>query len=175
MSQQRRQEILMILGTGKKVKGEQLAQQYNVTRQVIVKDIALLRAEGHQIVSTPRGYYIHQDSDKHIFVLKSNHLPTREAMEAELHCIIAHGGSIIDVIIEHQVYHEIRIVLDLQTQCDIDKLMLKFKESGNEPLLVLTNGVHYHTIAVDRTEQEQAIIKALEKIPNFKIVEILDK
>ena len=30
-----------------------LAQQFSVTRQVVVGDIALLRAEGHSITATP--------------------------------------------------------------------------------------------------------------------------
>ena len=35
-----------------------LAQQFSVTRQVVVGDIALLRAEGHSITATSRGYII---------------------------------------------------------------------------------------------------------------------
>ena len=35
-----------------------LAQRFSVTRQVVVGDIALLRAEGHRITATPRGYMI---------------------------------------------------------------------------------------------------------------------
>ena len=31
------------------------AQRFSVSRQVIVGDIALLRAEGHSITATPRG------------------------------------------------------------------------------------------------------------------------
>lgn len=175
MSHKRRQEILMILQNRKKVKGEELAQHYEVTRQVIVKDIALLRAEGHQIVSTPRGYYIQGDTKQHIFVLKSEHAATLTAIEAELRCIIEHGGMIIDVIIEHQVYHEIRIVLDLKTQRDVEKFIAKFAKSGDQPLLVLTKGIHYHTIATDSKQEEKTIIDALKKIPTLNMVETLDK
>lgn len=175
MNQQRRQEILRSLSSGEKIKGDQFAKKYEVTRQVIVKDIAILRAEGHQIVSTPRGYFIHQEIGRHIFVLKNEHPATLEAMAAELRCIVEHGGVIVDVIIEHQVYHEIRIVLDLHTQKDIDIFMMKFAKSGDAPLLVLTKGLHYHTITVDTKKQEQEILQALAKMNDIQIVEVLDK
>ena len=37
----------------KAIKGVLLASKYNVTRQIIVKDIAILRAEGNLIIATP--------------------------------------------------------------------------------------------------------------------------
>src|SRR5699024_12757610 len=37
----------------------EFAKKYQVSRQVIVGDIARLRAAGEEIVSTPRGYLMH--------------------------------------------------------------------------------------------------------------------
>ena len=44
------------------VSGKALAAQYAVSRQVIVQDIALIRAAGHEIISTNRGYLLNEDA-----------------------------------------------------------------------------------------------------------------
>ena len=46
--------------TSNPIKGSELAKQYGVSRQVIVQDIALLRAKGIQVVATPTGYLIQE-------------------------------------------------------------------------------------------------------------------
>ena len=52
-----RQEILKyIAGSRKPVSGTKLAELFQVSRQVIVQDIALLRAADYDIISTNRGY-----------------------------------------------------------------------------------------------------------------------
>ena len=52
----RRQEILKnIKESDRPVSGSKLAKDYDVSRQVIVQDIALLRASGYDIISTNRG------------------------------------------------------------------------------------------------------------------------
>lgn len=175
MSQKRRAAILAQLQTCEKITGEQFAQEYNVTRQVIVKDIAILRASGQEISSTPRGYFIPKKSEHAIFVIKSEHEAILPVLETELLTIVNHGGRIIDVIIDHHVYHEIRIVLDLVTPADVQNFIACFAESQDEPLLVLTHGVHYHTIEVETFEQEQAILAALAKLPEIQITKALDK
>ncbi|MFA5473895.1 MAG: HTH domain-containing protein, partial [Aminobacteriaceae bacterium] len=43
---------------GGPLKGGDLAVQFGVSRQVIVQDMAVLRAEGLQVVATPRGYML---------------------------------------------------------------------------------------------------------------------
>ena len=40
------------------VSGTKLALRYEVSRQVIVQDIALIRASGYDIISTNRGYIL---------------------------------------------------------------------------------------------------------------------
>ena len=55
----RRQEILKnIKESDRPVSGSKLAKDYDVSRQVIVQDIALLRASGYDIISTNRGYVL---------------------------------------------------------------------------------------------------------------------
>ncbi|EQD76356.1 Helix-turn-helix, type 11 domain protein, partial [mine drainage metagenome] len=52
----RRQQLLHALETSKEpLSGAYLAELFRVSRQIIVKDIALLRAEGHEIDSTMAG------------------------------------------------------------------------------------------------------------------------
>ena len=53
----RRKEILNIIKYNMEpVSGSALAKKLNVSRQVIVQDIALLRAENNDIISTHKGY-----------------------------------------------------------------------------------------------------------------------
>ncbi len=57
----RRKKILQLL-KGQILNGSQLAKQLNVSRQVIVQDIALLRTSGSEILSTRQGYILSADN-----------------------------------------------------------------------------------------------------------------
>ena len=55
----RREKIINILrSSSTPVAGVALAKELNVSRQVIVQDVALLRANGTAIFSTNRGYVL---------------------------------------------------------------------------------------------------------------------
>ena len=61
----RREGILSLLeDTNMPLSGTELARHFNVSRQVIVQDIALLRAEDQKILSTYRGYVLEKDQVK---------------------------------------------------------------------------------------------------------------
>jgi transcriptional regulator of NAD metabolism len=61
----RRREILKVLNNSKEpVTGSTLAKDFNVTRQVIVQDVAILRAEGKDIIATPQGYMMAKNQEK---------------------------------------------------------------------------------------------------------------
>ncbi len=167
MNEKRQQSIVAQLKE-QKLTGQQLAKQYNVTRQVIVKDIAILRAGGYDIISTPRGYYIAEKKEQILCVIKSVHDDSYEHISTELLTIVENGGTIIDVIVEHDVYHEIRIVLDLSTVADVKNYLAKVAIMKDRPLSVLTHGVHYHTIAMNKKEQQQQIFAALRKLENIE-------
>lgn len=52
MTLNRKQELLTLLKQSKEaINGQSLAEHFGVTRQIIVQDIALLRADGSQIIS----------------------------------------------------------------------------------------------------------------------------
>ena len=62
---ERRQELLQLLsGTQTPISGTSLAKHFTVSRQVIVQDISLLRAEDKKILSTYRGYVLDRESEK---------------------------------------------------------------------------------------------------------------
>lgn len=59
MTLNRKQELLTLLKQSKEaINGQSLAEHFGVTRQIIVQDIALLRADGSQIISTNRVTFI---------------------------------------------------------------------------------------------------------------------
>ena len=55
-AEERRRAIAKTLTAEHPVSATALAGQFSVSRQIIVGDIALLRAAGLDIVATPRGY-----------------------------------------------------------------------------------------------------------------------
>jgi len=161
MPNERRRDILNILKTsGSPVNGSELGERFKVSRQVIVQDIALLRAEGEDIIATPRGYMVVGESSKILKKIVSCHRKTSE-LEEELRIIIDRGGRLVDVIVEHPVYGEITGNLDLRTRKDIDSFLEKLKESEGEPLSLLTAGIHIHTIEVESEEDFLSIEKEL--------------
>ena len=109
---ERREEIIRNLVKEKKaITGSELASYFNVTRQVIVKDIAILRAAGKNIIATPDGYMINDNSDNRVkSVIAVNH--TEDEMESELEIVVKYGGIIEDVIVEHPLYGEIKGIKD---------------------------------------------------------------
>lgn len=147
---ERRQTILKMLQDNRKpISGAYLSKLLMVSRQVIVADIAILRAEGKEIIATPQGYIIPEySSSKNIRkVIACIH--DSDGIEDELKIIVSLGGRVIDVMVEHPVYGEIRGMLMLTSLFDIDEFTRKLKESVSQPLLVLTGGVHLHTIEAE--------------------------
>lgn len=129
-------------------KGHILSEKLGVTRQIIVKDIAILRAEGKDIIATPEGYLIPR-SEKNLVkqVIAVSHKTTE--IEDELKSIVKFGGKVQDVIVEHSIYGEIKAMLMVKTLYDIENFMNKVKQHKAEPLLILTGGVHLHTIVAE--------------------------
>ena len=143
-------------------KGQFLAEELGVTRQVIVKDIAITRAEGVNIIATPEGYLIQNEKDNFVRrVIAVSH--RRDDIYNELECIVKFGGVIEDVTVEHPLYGEIRAMLMIKTLVDIEEFTKKFKVSSVQPLTSLTKGIHVHTIKSDNEEIIERIIKELKE------------
>lgn len=163
MSTERRNKIRKLLITSNEpIKGQDLANKYDVTRQVIVRDIAIIRAEGLDIISTPKGYMVmNYESKLNRFVIAVNH--NRDKMEEELKIIVKYGAIVEDVIVEHTFYGEIRAILMLKNLYDVENFCINFKSYTVEPLSALTNGVHLHTIICDSKETFEKISNELDK------------
>ncbi|SEG10308.1 hypothetical protein SAMN05660865_01747 [Caloramator fervidus] len=159
---ERRLHILNLLKESKvPIKGGELADRFSVTRQVIVQDIAILKAQGHNIVSTPQGYIFLGGQKSYSKVIAVKH--SKEEIEDELKTIVSLGGKVIDVTIEHKVYGEITGKLMLKSFYDVEKFLEKLRQSKDKPLLDLTDGVHLHTIEAETQEDLQRIVNALKE------------
>ena len=144
---ERRNAIMGILIKEKRaIKGTTLAENFNVTRQIIVKDIAILRAKGNNIIATPDGYMINDDE-----------------MFNEMEIVVKYGGIIEDVIVEHPIYGEICGALRIKNLNDLNKFRASLEDIKAKPLSVLTDGIHLHTISADSDENMQLIKDELKE------------
>jgi len=159
---QRRQRIIQVLcESNYPISGEALSDLLQVTRQIIVKDVAEMRADGTQILSTSRGYCL--DKKKGIRkIIAVRHLP--EQIKDELEIIIRNGGTVVNVMIEHPVYGEIRGDINISSINELFKFIALVEGSQAKPLLsVSEGGVHLHTIEVPSEEKYQQIKKELKE------------
>ena len=141
------------------VSASALARKLHVSRQIIVGDIALIRASGTQIIATPRGYVWERSnagSERKIAVL---HAP--QQMREELYTIVDQGAEVVDVIVEHPTYGQLVGLLQLSSRSDVDQFIDRMQ--GNEPLSQLTHGVHLHTIRCRDAAVFERVENALRK------------
>lgn len=159
----RRASILKLLQESQEpVTGGQLSEHFGVTRQVIVSDIALLRAQGEDIIGTPRGYLYNLPAKTMIRQkIAAVHSRAHEQIREELYIIVDHGARVQDVIVEHPVYGEITASLHISSRFDVDLFLEKLAEYKAEPLLILTDGPHLHTIEAGRIEILDQVKQAL--------------
>lgn len=143
------------------VSGSSLAKEINVSRQVIVQYISLLKAEGFNIISTNKGYVL--ENNFHEFVVKVRH--SDEDIKEELYLFVDNGAFVKDVFIRHDSYGTISASLNLSSRLDVDKFCDNFK---NEPLKGMTNDIHYHTLVLKDDTLIDIIIKKLKE-KNFLV------
>lgn len=148
-----------LLSTSEPVTGSELATMFGVTRQVVVHDIALLRAEGLDVVSTPRGYWVHTVIERgQEFILSVCHPPELTAIE--LYTLVDYGIHVNDVQVEHPVYGELRGSLHIASRRDVDLFLARLAESGAALLSALTEGQHMHNVeAPDDKRMLEAVAK----------------
>ena len=125
---ERREEILQRITNSKTpVSGAALAKSCEVSRQVIVQDIALIRAAGYDVIATNRGY-ICSSPVRETRVFEVNH--TDEQMQDELNTIVDFGGVVLDVIVRHEVYGELRAELNISSRNKVALFMEEIRQ-GN--------------------------------------------
>lgn len=141
----RRNHILDILkNANEPVSGSALAKQMGVSRQVIVQDITLLRT-AFPILATAKGYLLYPATEKkcrRTFCVRHS----KEETKNELNIIVDHGGKILDVMVEHDVYGEIRADLMLSCRKEVDEFCKRLGMSKSGPLNIIGSGIHYHTV-----------------------------
>jgi len=159
----RREYVLdAISNQTKPVSASLLAKNLNVSRQVIVGDVALLRAAGHEIIATARGYMIPGANDANKFFGKIACQHTPEKTKDELYTIVDLGATVINVIVEHGFYGEITGCLNLTNRKDVDAFMNKVNSSEIKLLSELTMGIHLHTIACRNKNHFDEVYQVLE-------------
>lgn len=150
---ERRQQILKLLRqAAHPLTGAELSTRLQVSRQVIVQDMAVLRAAGEEILASPQGYYFYQrNSETYRAVVAVCHPP--EQTEVELMALVDVGVEIVDVIIDHPLYGEQRGMLHLASREDVRQFIGRWTATGARLLSELTGGPHLHTLEARRSEQ----------------------
>jgi uncharacterized protein len=150
-SQRRRRIVAWMRSHGAPIRGGELARHFRVSRQCLVQDVAILRAGGEDIVATPRGYRLPTGvGRRHRAVLACRHAPERT--EEELQILVDNGVKILDVIVEHPLYGELRGSLMIESRADVQDFLGQVRASHASLLSSLTGGVHLHTIEASRPE-----------------------
>lgn len=160
--QERREKLIEILKqTETPISGTELAKVLGVSRQVIVQDIALLRAVNKNILSTTKGYLLYyQEKQKVNRCFPVRH--TTEQIEDELCTIVDNGGKVLDVIVSHEIYGEISTNLIMQNRQDVYDFVEKVRRQNTVPLKELTDGIHLHTVEADSEDCLDKIEAALK-------------
>lgn len=144
--------------------GQMIAEKTNVSRQVIVQDISLLKAKNEPIIATAQGYiYISDKEPAYPYkrIIACYHQPHHT--KDELLIMVDHGILVKDVTVEHPLYGELTASLMLKNRRDVTEFIKKMEETNASYLSDLTEGVHIHTIEAESPEQLTDVIQALEK------------
>ena len=141
----RRQAILdRLRTTDRPVSASALAAGLNVSRQIIVGDIALLRAGGAEISATPRGYVLPRATDGITRTIACRHTLAQTGQELDI--LVDNGCTVLDVIVEHPVYGQLTGQLQISSRYDVEQFLARIRDSDAAPLSMLTGGLHLHTL-----------------------------
>ena len=137
-----------------------LAGELSVSRQIIVGDVALLRASGEAIIATPRGYVVERPATGQRHTIACCH-DDMAGMKQELDLMVDHGCTVENVIVEHSVYGQLVGRLDISSRYDVTDFIRKVEESGSRPLSDLTGGIHLHTLLCPSEDAYLSLVDAL--------------
>ena len=160
-SDERRKSIVNLLLSEKRpISGNELSEKYGVSRQIIVKDISILKEQGNEILATNSGYIIQSSSLKER-VFKVYH--TTEQTEDELQTIVDFGGIVADVYVWHKAYGKMEAKLNIASRLQIEQFIESVRTGKSVELMNITGGYHYHTVRADSDEILDLIGDKLEK------------
>ena len=142
------------------MQGSEIAAHFRVSRQCVVQDVAILRAAGTEILATPQGYRLPENGLRSVrAILACRHAPERT--EEELQILVDHGVHVLDVMVEHPLYGELRGPLMIRSRLDLQDFLNKVRQTKAMLLLSLTGGIHLHTVEAAR---EELITRARAKL-----------
>ena len=162
---ERRQAIAALLAEADApLSATAIASKFSVSRQIIVGDIALLRAAGTAVIATPRGYLLERPgpSDYVETVIACRHDDDRLA--EEMYAVVDAGGALIDVTVEHSVYGQICAPLRASSRYDVDDFLHKLRTSNARPLCDLTGGIHLHRLRCPDAQVLDRVLRVLEEM-----------
>ncbi len=156
---QRRKEIInLLLASKTPISGGELSKNFNVSRQIIVQDITILKGLGYEIISTHNGYVLQKSPlVERVFKLKHS----KDQTEDELNTIIDLGGTVVDVFVWHKVYGKISAKLNIFSRLHVKQFLEGVRTGKSTELMDITGGYHYHTVRAESEEVLDKIEKTL--------------
>lgn len=156
-AKERRAAILDMLSQSRQpLSAGHIARQMGVSRQVVVGDVALLRASGEQVMSTARGYVLSRPEIQKTWIIECSH--GKEELLDELYAVVDNGGQLLDVKVEHPIYGLLSATLNIRSRHDADCFAEQLRNQKAAPLSLLTDGAHFHTISCpDETVLERIL------------------
>ena len=162
-SEERRKAILEELRKSPaELSASTLAAKFDVSRQIIVGDVALLRSAGETITATPRGYLLGRERGGLTRQIAVRHFS--DALEAELNAFVDQGCTVLDVIVEHPLYGQLTGALQISNRYEVQQFLQRCEMAEAHPLSRLTDGIHLHTLSCpdeDAYERVNAALRAL--------------
>lgn len=168
VAERRKAIVNLLLSAKEPISGGELAQKFDISRQIIVQDITVLKGTGYEILSTSQGY-IMQKSPLSERVFKVRH--TTAETEDELSCIVEFGGTVVDVFVWHKVYGKIEATLNIFSKLHIKQFLEGVRTGQSTELMHITGGYHYHTVRADNEAVLDRIEAALSE-KNYIVPEI---
>ena len=158
---ERRREILILLqNADTPIAARTLASRFGVSRQVIVQDLAVIRASTQGILSTTRGYVMQQDvSCTREFKVRHS----QEQAAEELTLIVDCGGRVKNISISHRVYGRVSAEMDIRSRQDVNEFITALNNSNSSALSNATSGYHYHLVEAASEERLDLIEEQLKK------------
>lgn len=160
---ERREQLLKLLENANgPLSAAKLAATFGITRQVVVADIALLRASGCSIRAEHLGYVLEKETNSRFKRITCSH--AKDDIIKEYYAIVDNGGKVLKVIIAHDIYGELSADVSIESRYDAQVAVEKINASKSEPLSNLTGGVHSHLICVRDDDCYRRILDSLREL-----------
>lgn len=160
----RREMIIEMLEASlEPISGSEFAKRLGVSRQVVVQDMALLRAGNKNILATNKGYIWFNPSPKQKYQHCVKVCHDTEAIRDEFYAVLDAGAKMLDVTVEHSIYGSISVDLLIENRQDADEFVRRIELGDTRPLKELTGDVHFHTLEASSQEALDLAVENLRK------------